>query len=174
MESVDFNMDDFRLNVRAEPNLPLVDAHARCFGVSIDKTQPWITVEPLKFADIIISRSTRFHDAPFDWSALEPYAGKCAFIGFPEEHDEFEKLTGMKVGYVDTLNGEREDLFLMFARVICGSKLFVGNSSFLWTLAEAMKVNRVMDVYNAYPNSLPQTANGWTRLDSDIISKCLA
>jgi hypothetical protein len=173
LEQVDFNMDDFRLNVRAAPSLQLVDAHAKCFNLTIDKTQPWIEVEPLKEAEIVVSRSTRFHDVPFDWTPLEPYQDRAVFIGFQEEHEEFEKLTGMKVRYLSELQGEREDLFLMFARVIRGSKLFVGNSSFLWTLAEAMKVNRVMDVYHGYPNCLPQTPNGWTALAGDIIEKCL-
>jgi ADP-heptose:LPS heptosyltransferase len=75
---------------------------------------------------------------------------------------------------VEELQGELIPLFLMFARIIAGSKLFIGNSSFLWTVAEALKVNRVMDVYHGYPNCLPQTSNGWTELSTDIIERCLS
>jgi hypothetical protein len=176
-EPVDYNLDDFRLNVRADPSLHLVDCHARCFGLDVDKTVPWLQVKPLKLTgktDIIVSRSDRFHDGNFDWTPLFPYADRCAFIGFPEEHAAFEKLTGMQISYLEELQGELTHLFLMFARIIAGSKLFIGNSSFHWTLAEALKVNRVMDVYHGYPNCLPQTANGWTGLTDSIIQQCLA
>ena len=42
--------------------------------------------------------------------------------------------------------------FLEMASVIAGAKLFIGNQSFPFSLAEALKVNRLLEVHFQCPN----------------------
>ena len=63
---------------------------------------------------------------------------------------------------------------LDFASAIRGSKLYIGNQSLGFALAEGMKHPRVLEVYHAMNNCQPQSANGYTHLDDAVIQSYLA
>jgi hypothetical protein len=56
---------------------------------------------------------------------------------------------------------------------IRGSKLFVGNQSFPYSLAEAMKHPRVLEVCPICPNCCPQGPNGYAGLTKDVLDHYL-
>ena len=47
--------------------------------------------------------------------------------------------------------------------------MFVGNQSFVYSLAEALKVNRIQESFQGSPNCLPKSDNGHTILNDKII-----
>ncbi len=51
--------------------------------------------------------------------------------------------------------------FLELAAVIAGSKLFIGNQSFPFSIAEGLKATRLLEVYHRIPNVIPEGKNGY-------------
>lgn len=104
----------------------------------------WIKVEPLKVASVVINRSIRYHNRRFPWSELvDMYRSDILFLGLPEEASQFPN-----VSYAKT------DDLLQAARIIAGSELFIGNQSCLYAIAEAIKVNSILEVYPQMPNCM--------------------
>lgn len=164
-EAVECDMDGFRkLNIDYGF---LSDAQEMLFGVAHDPVRPWIDpakVEPVHEADIVVARSERYH-APFDWGELRPWTARCVFVGTKGEHDDFTSRTGLNVRRVVTPSWKS------LAGVIRGGKLFVGNQSMAWALAEAMKVPRVLEVYGMAPNCDPRGTDGHLRLTQALIRR---
>jgi hypothetical protein len=82
----------------------------------------------------------------------------------PDEYALFTKLTGLvNVPYHGTCP------YRELAQLIAGSKLFIGNQSFPFALAEAMKCPRVLEVCPICPNCIPQSDNGYVRLTEGLL-----
>jgi len=47
------------------------------------------------------------------------------------------------------------------AQVIASCKLFIGNQSFPYSIAEALKTKRLLEVYYQAPNVIPNGPNGY-------------
>jgi hypothetical protein len=160
-----YDLDDFR-EVDADANL-LSQAHLTRFGVDFDLSKPWLFVEPRHVAKIVVSRTWRYH-GPLEWDELQPWVDQCVFVGSEDEYRDFREATLLEIPHEPT------PTFMDLARVIAGSDLFVGNQSFPYSLAEAMKVQRVLEVCPTCPNCTPQGDAGFTRLTQDIIEHCLS
>lgn len=164
-ESVDYDLDLFR-ELDVDANL-LTKCHLTRFDVVADLSEAWIPkVRPLHLADIVVGRSQRYH-GPFEWHLLKPYQDRCAFVGFKEEHEDFQRQTGLEMPMYTPKS------LVQLAAGICGSKLFVGNQSFPYALAEAMKHPRVLEVCPYCPNCNPQSGNGHIALSDEIIRAAL-
>lgn len=164
-EKVDVDMDVFR-SMRLDYNL-LSEAQMMCFGAAHDRREPWLDpdrISPRREADIVVSRTARYHGV-FDWQELSPWVDRCVFVGSPAEHEDFMSCTGMNMRRVETPTWE--DL----ASVIRGGKLFVGNQSLAYSMAEAMKVPRVLESYPACPNCDPTGPDGHMRLTQGLIRR---
>ena len=165
---VDHNLDEFRnLSLTYEH---LANAHLKTFGVRADLSLPWLSeskIQAIQTADIVINRSLRYH-GPFDWQLLQDYQHRCAFAGFKEEYDAFVQITGL-----EQIRHVQPATYLELAGMIKGSKLFIGNQSFAYSLAEAMKHPRVQEVYLSAPNCLPCSNNGFTRLTRGLLGHFL-
>lgn len=161
----DVDLDEFRdMDVG---NNYLFQCHLTRFAVNYDLTQPWLSKERIgkdEVASIVIARSPRYH-GPFSWHVLKGFEECCVFIGSPNEHADFVKTTGLNIAYHPTKSVAE------VGRVIAGSKLFVGNQSFPYSLAEAMKVPRVLEVCLYAPNCNPQGENGYIHLTPSVIEK---
>jgi hypothetical protein len=133
------------------------------FNVKFDLSKPWIEgIKKDYKADIIISRTPRYH-SPFPWGELNLWKDVSAFVGSEEEHKTFIKETGIDIRHIVTKSWDE------LAMVIKGSKLFVGNQSFAYSLAEGMKHPRVLEVCHYCPNCDPQGNNGQVWLNQNII-----
>ncbi len=116
------------------------------FAVNADLSKPWLTVEADKNWNehIVISRSQRYQAPGISYSFLKKYNRKI-FVGVEAEWKEMkEQLPGIEYQPVEN--------FLELAKIIAGSKLFIGNQSFPFSLAEAMKTKRLLEVYHLCPN----------------------
>ncbi len=102
--------------------------------------KPVITVTPdRKYCDrIILIATARYRNIFVDMSALEPFREKLVFAGLPEEYTEFcEKY--FYVEYIGKLKSMAE-----IAGYFAGAAGVIGNQSGLFSLAECMKVPRIL------------------------------
>jgi hypothetical protein len=164
-ERIDFNLDMFRLF----PGRSVAEAHLNVFNANFDLTKPWLSqVEPTYVSDIVIQKSIRWNDREdLEWRLLLDYKNRCVFLGSRYEYDVFTRKTNVEVKHL------RPKTYLELASIIRGSKLLVGNQSFGFALAEAMKHPRVLEVYYAMPDSLPYGPDAYTQLSRETIEKCL-
>lgn len=116
------------------------DYHLRTQGMTWQaRCVKWLWVEPKRVSAVIFSRSLRNHGHAFDYrSALETYPDR-AFVGTPEEHEDFTSRYG-KIDRLDTKT------LLDVAEVIEGADLFIGNGSAPCAISEGLKQNMVFEV----------------------------
>lgn len=125
------------------------------YALNADLCRPWIHVAPdSSFSDyIMVARSGGNHSPGIDYSFLRKYE-KIVFVGVEEEYAAMRLM-------VPGLEYHRVGNFLELARVIRGAKFFIGNSSFPYSLAEAMKVRRLFEMSYHCPNVIPDGMDGY-------------
>lgn len=149
-ESIDFDLDNFRMQIPWDGNLS--DRHAKAAGLSVgDVNKPWLTVDcPLTLTGrpVVFARSKNYRGIDDFWercySALSPLA---FFIGSASEHEEFCEPIGV-IRHVRTEN------LLEVARLIGGATLFVGNQSCPYAIAEALKRPVIQETHLPVPNCI--------------------
>lgn len=124
-------------------------------GIYADLSEPWIEVEAMDgFSDtIVLARSTRYNNPLIDYSFLSAYKN-VVFVGVKSEYQRMKKL-------VSNLHWHPVNDFLELAQVIKGGKLFIGNQSFPFSVAEALKAVRILEVCPLTPNVIPEGPNGY-------------
>jgi hypothetical protein len=152
---VDYDMDKFR-----SLDLDLSQGNScrwyvQAFPVCADLSKPWLTVPPDKtFAGcILVNRTNRYRNNNLSYRFLEAKKN-VVFVGLEDEYRDFGGSCP------SALNYEAPD-FLALARAIAGCKLFIGNQSFAYTLAEGLKVPRVLEVCPHCPNAAPCGLRAW-------------
>jgi hypothetical protein len=103
---------------------------------------------------IIINRSQRYNAPLIDYTILED-KGKCVFVGV---ESEFKVMKAIMPSIEHLQIADFKDL----AGFILGCKLFVGNQSMPFAIAEQLKVKRVLEQYFGCPNVLPQGGEHYT------------
>lgn len=123
-------------------------------GVTANLTEQWLFAEPnLSYRDtIVIARSQRYQNPIIDYSFLSKY-DKVVFIGVKEEFEAIKK-------HIPNIKYKKVNDFLEMSRIIAGCKLFIGNQSFPYSLAEGLKVPRILETYYSAPNVIPEGKNG--------------
>ena len=111
--------------------------------------------------DIVLNRTSRYHNPTFDYTALRQYQDRITFVGLPEEYRVISaKLPNIKHYPVQN--------FYELAQVISGCNLFIGNQSMAFAIAEQMKHPRVVEICPTAHNVIPTGQNGygaWTILN---------
>lgn len=151
-EAFRFDLDSWRGRPPEDydPFKTLALRHAEMFGFGNEIIEkPWITGIPKKkVADVIIHRSPRYRNPLFPWRrVLAKYEGRIAIVGLPSEVYEFQQNFGW-VPYHYTRD------FYELAQVIRGSKLFIGNQSCPYAIAEGMKHRTIQETYLRSPDCL--------------------
>lgn len=101
---------------------------------------PVISVKNINktYADkILISSTHRYQNIFINYENLKPYKDNLVFVGTEEEYNLFKG----KVGEIPYLKCSS---LLELAEYMAGAKGFVGNQGGLYSLAECMKVNRIL------------------------------
>ncbi|MEO7394841.1 MAG: hypothetical protein ABIU11_07830 [Chitinophagaceae bacterium] len=145
-EYIDYDMDLIRSYPFPTSRGNISRWYCYLFAITVDLSKPWLTVQPDNSWNehIVIARSQRYNAPAISYNFLNKYKKKL-FVGVEEEWREIKKmLPGIEFHPVND--------FLQLASVIAGSKLFIGNQSFPFSLAEAMKVPRLLEVYHLCPN----------------------
>jgi hypothetical protein len=154
---------------REGKQLHLAKSYFMLFGIDYDLAKSWLfNIDPKRESSIVVSRSTHYHDRrEIDWGILEQYKKDLVFIGTDEEYRKFVK----NAKFYPTILKCQDALEI--AQVIKGSKLFIGNQSLCFALAEAMKHPRVLEVYYGRDNCRPNSDNGHVYLNNDLIEEYL-
>jgi hypothetical protein len=157
----DHDLNGFRDH--GQPGRNLADMHLATHGFGPEhRNRPWLSVDyPVSDYPVIFARSLRCRNERFPWRQVgETYHGVAAFVGTNEEHGDFCRQIA-PIPLVPT-----EDL-LAVARVIAGSRLFVGNQSCPAAIAEGLKQTMILEVYPPLSNCCfdrPGRINAWDRV----------
>lgn len=154
-QHIDFDLDDFRKYPFDYNMGHICRWYFLAYGISSDLSKPWLQVTTNdNFKDeIIISRSFRYHAPGISYDFMKDY-GNIGFVGLPEEYEDMKKSIP-QIKYYPVKN------FLELARIIGGCKFFIGNQSFPYSLAEAIKVKRALEVCFENPNVIPEGDNAY-------------
>lgn len=127
--------------------------------MSCDLSKPWIDCPD--FVDyrlsnkILINRTQRYQNAYINYYFIKEHQDRFVFAGTKNEYEIFKKTYSLDIPIL-----ESED-FLDLASMIKDSKAGLYNQSFLWHLADAMKLKRVLELCVQFPNTFPTGANGY-------------
>lgn len=118
--------------------------------MACDLSEKWVNVPqetPEIYAGkILINRTERYNNMYISYNFLRHYGDKVMFIGLPKEHEilcQQHKLNIERLPVND---------FLEIAIALKSCKLYIGNQSSIFQVAEGLKVNRVLEVCKQMPN----------------------
>lgn len=136
-----YNFNPFR--AKYKNGRTLASLQSEMFGLNGETViKPWLTVDrPVSAGDykVIFHRSSRYHNPKFPWKRVwERYQKQALFVGMDSEWSSFCKEVG-RVEY------HRTGDFLELARLIAGARLFVGNQSAPYSIAEGLKQNAILE-----------------------------
>lgn len=167
-EVIDVDLDFFRAGHIPMDRCNIAHWCAYVTGVTPDLWKSWLDVEPdMAFAGyIVIARSERYRNITTDYSFLSKY-DKLKFIGVESEYEDIKKQ-------IPNIEWLQVSDFLQMARVIAGCKFFIGNQSFPFSIAEALKVPRVLEVCYDVINVVPEGPGGHDFLFQDHFESLVA
>lgn len=116
------------------------------FATNADLGKPWLQAPPANqwSEHIVIARSQRYQVPGISYAFLKKYPKKI-FVGVEAEWEEMKTM-------IPDITYQPVNDFLELAAIIAGSRLFIGNQSFPFSLAEGLKVRRLLEVYHLSPN----------------------
>jgi hypothetical protein len=154
-QRVDVDMDLFRKFPLFKGNGNIARWYFYIFGIQADLSVPWLQApknDQFK-NNIIIARSYRYRNPGINFSFLKKYPS-LVFLGLLEEYEDMKVMLPQIVYYP-----VRD--FLDMAAVINSCRLFIGNQSFPFSIAEALKVKRILEVCYFCPNVNVEGKNGY-------------
>ena len=124
-------------------------------GVHSDLSVPYLFVVPHKVIKnkVVIIRNARRKNSFTNYKFLKKYEN-LLFIGLNDEYEDLKK---------EVPNLEFYDCkdFLEMAQIIKSSKLFLGNLSFGYTIAEGLKIPRLLEAGPDFPVVYPNGKNAY-------------
>lgn len=149
-QPVDYDLDEFR-NFPFDYNTNHICRwYFHMYGITADLSKPWLSVtpDPSFKNEIVIARSFRYRAPGIRYDFLQAYPN-MTFVGLKEEYEDLKQsIPGLKHRTVSD--------FLEFAQIIAGCKFFIGNQSFPFAVAEALKVPRALELCFECPNVIPE------------------
>jgi hypothetical protein len=104
---------------------------------------------------ILINRTSRYQNGWINYYFLEKYKDHLMFTGLPDEHRQFQKDWQFELPLLEVKD------FYELAVALYNCKFFIGNQSMCFSLAEAMKVPRLLEVCDFAPNVIPIGENAY-------------
>jgi hypothetical protein len=152
-QKIHIDLDFFRSKTLPLNNANIARWCGYVTGVTPELWRPWLFVTPkTSFNDkIIVARSERYRNSTINYSFLKNY-DNVLFIGIKSEYEDMKKsIPNLKL--YDTYS------FLEIAQIIAGCKFFIGNQSFPYAIAEALKAPRILEAYYHVPHVIPEGEN---------------
>ena len=149
---IDFNL------IRKMPinlNIDSVRWYFHLTGTHGNLNEPYIYAEPHKFIKnkVVIMRNTRRKNYITNYKFLKNYKD-LLFIGLEDEFNDLKK----EVPNLEFYNCKD---FLEVAEIIKASKFFLGNLSFGYTIAEGLKIPRLLESVPEFPLVYPNGNNAY-------------
>ncbi|MDI9355905.1 MAG: hypothetical protein QM536_02625 [Chitinophagaceae bacterium] len=155
-KKIDFDLDIMRNSPILLDRGCITGWYSHVFNIFPDLTEPWLEITPNKAYKkyIVITRSQRYNNPSINYSFLRDYPN-VLFMGVLKEYEIMKKS-------IPNIEYKSVKDFLEMAQIIAGSKFFIGNQTFAFSLAEAMKVPRVLEIYYKCPNVILHGKNGYS------------
>ena len=153
-QKIDIDLNFFR-EMPINFNIDSVRWYGHLVGKHPDLSLKYLEVDNHdKFKNyIVIMRSLRRQNKFIDYSFLSSYKDKI-FVGLRNEYEDLKNsVNGLE--YYDSKD------FLELASIIKNSKIFIGNLSFGYALAEALKVPRLLESGPNFPLVYPNGQNAF-------------
>jgi hypothetical protein len=154
-EIIDLDMDYFRSG-----GIPLDKGNIARWcsyltGVNPVLWKPWLTVtpDPAYKNTIVMARSERYRNFTARYQFLQDYPD-IVFLGVESEYKDIKKS-------IPHIRWVQVNDFMEMARVIAGARFFIGNQSFPFSIAEALKVPRILETSFEVINVVPEGENGY-------------
>jgi len=156
-EEVDIDLDKTRMeNFTNQPKGSLNRWAFYVFPqMATDLSKKWLDVNAIKNDNIIINFTKRHRNYFMNYYFLKQFENKIMFAGLKNEHEDFCKEWKLNIPLLEV-----ED-FLELSSLIAGCKFFMGNQSFCFQLAEALKVPRILELFPLIPNVIPVGENAY-------------
>jgi hypothetical protein len=160
-QPVDIDLDAFRATGFNFCMGNLARYYCHAFPVCPVLWEAWLAVDPdPAFAGtILVNRTARYRNPAISYDFLKKLPG-VQFIGLADEAGEFRQVP----------HARTKD-FLAAARAIKACRLFVGNQSACFWLAEALKVPRVLEVCPYVPNVSPAGPGGYEAFSQAVMEE---
>ena len=123
--------------------------------MAADLSKPWISVPPSEELSyqfntkILIGRTSRYNNPRISFWFLREHQDDLVFVGTEKENQDFNSEWGLNIPYLKAYS------FFHLAQVVNSCKFFVGGQSFIFSLAEALKVPRILEVCEFAQNVHP-------------------
>lgn len=115
---------------------------------------------------IIVNRTSRYNNVLIDYSTLRKY-DNVFFVGVESEFKTMS-LHNRNMQHLKVKD------FLELAEFIAGSRLFIGNQSMAFAIAEQLKVRRILEQYIPAPNVIPHGGEYYVTHTNDQFQKALS
>jgi len=127
--------------------------YRKAFGIPIPIEKPWLKLDAVQYNipefDVLVNKSTRFFNERINYEFLNEFY-RVGFVGLDVEFTDFKNRNHLsKLEYVPTNSA------LDFAYLIQNSKMFLGNQSLGFAIAEGIKGPRAVEVYEPVPVVIP-------------------
>ncbi len=153
-QKIDIDLNFFR-ELPINFNIDSVRWYFQLTGCHPDLSQNYLSVpNHPKFKNyIVIMRSLRRQNKFIDYTFLSSYKN-VVFVGLEDEFKDLKyKINNLE--YYDSKN------FLELASIVKNSKVFIGNLSFGYAMAEALKVPRLLESAPNFPLVYPNGPNAY-------------
>lgn len=150
-QKIDYDLDKFRqigLNLGAGN---ISRWYFQAFPeLTCDLIQPTIEMQLSRILNetIVINRTERYQNGQIDYSILNQYSNPKYFVGTEHEYHLMSKM-------VKNLQYQEVSNFYELALLIYNCKVFIGNQSMNFAIAEQLKSNRILETYFGCPNVIP-------------------
>jgi hypothetical protein len=160
-QKIDIDLDYFRSGLVPLDKGNIARWCGYITGVTPELWKPWLKVEPeTQYADsIILARSMRYRNILASYKFLNKYPN-LKFIGIEEEFKDMKK-------HIPHLEWVPVNDFSQMASIIAGCKFFIGNQSFPFSIAEALKVPRILEISFEVINVVPEGEKAYDFLFQD-------
>jgi ADP-heptose:LPS heptosyltransferase len=161
-QDIDINLDKFRDTGFGFDRGDICRYYAYAFKSHPALWKPWLKVEPSKdyAGAVLVSRTTRYQNPGINYRFLARRPN-VYFVGYPDEYTAFNKECS---GLPRLQAKDAREL----ASWIAGAKCLIGNQSFPFALAEAMKTTRLLEVFPAVPNVVIHGPKGWDAINQNL------
>lgn len=114
-----------------------------------DLSKPWLKVRKRENGKIIINFTQRYRNHLITYHFLKEHQDNIVFAGLENERELFCSTWNVDIPRLVVKD------FNQLAGEIAGCKFFLGNQSFCFQLAEALKVPRILELFPMMPNVVP-------------------
>jgi len=151
-DCIDFDSIRYGLINTSSGHIP--NYYSKAFGTLIDSTKRWLEIPKesahKKEYQIIIGRSTRYVNSSINYDELSKLEYKIGFIGTKKEFKIFQsEFVNLEIEHINTENS------LEVAKIINNCQVYIGNQSFFFSIAEGLKVPRLIESFELVPNVIP-------------------